>query len=110
MNTFVAMPLVAMWCVTYCGFHPAPSSPTPSDGHVTGDMKRRESNQTLLHTVCDQKLEVGSRLSVRCVIMGCHHNAMNLITAFNFGHTCVMNAISTQARTVGSQVCAVGLH
>ena len=25
--------------VTYCGFHPAPSSPTPLVGHVTGDVK-----------------------------------------------------------------------
>ena len=35
-------------CNLYCGFHPAPSSPTPLVGHVTGDMKRRESNETLL--------------------------------------------------------------
>ena len=40
------MPLVETWCVMYCGFHPALSSPTPSVGHMTGDMKRRESNQT----------------------------------------------------------------
>ena len=37
-----------LWCgVTYCGFHPAPSSPTPMVGHVTGDMKRCESNETV---------------------------------------------------------------
>ena len=28
------------------GFHPALSSPTPSVGHVTGDLKQRESNET----------------------------------------------------------------
>ena len=39
---------MAMWCMMYCGFHPAPSSPTPSVGHVTGDMKRRENNETQL--------------------------------------------------------------
>ena len=27
--------LVAMWCVTYYGFHPAPTSPTPLVGDVT---------------------------------------------------------------------------
>ena len=44
------MQLVAMWCVTYCGFHPAPSSPTPLVGHVTGDMKRCESNETRIQS------------------------------------------------------------
>ena len=38
-------------CVTYCGFHPAPSSPTPSVSHVTGDMKWRESNETRFEIV-----------------------------------------------------------
>ena len=41
------MPLVAMWSVMYCGFHPAFNSPTSLVGHVTGDMKQCESNETL---------------------------------------------------------------
>ena len=43
LKNYAVVPLVAMWCVTYCGFHPARSrdpAPTPSVGHVTGDMKR----------------------------------------------------------------------
>ena len=45
-HQYVAMTLVAIWCVTNCGFHPAPTSPTSSVNRVTGDMKRRESNET----------------------------------------------------------------
>ena len=36
------MPLVAMWCKYDIIFTLGPG-PTPSVGHVTGDMKRRES-------------------------------------------------------------------
>ena len=45
------MLLVAMWCK--CDVMCAPTrepGPTPSVGHVTGDMKRRESNETLIPT------------------------------------------------------------
>ena len=52
MNTLAAMPLVAMWCVMYCGLYSAPSSPTSSVGHVAGDMNRCEINKTLVNFLC----------------------------------------------------------
>ena len=46
------MPPVAMLCkCDVMWLSPWDPGPTPSVGHVTGDMKRRESNETLLYIV-----------------------------------------------------------
>ena len=49
-----------------------PLGPTPSVGHVTGDMKRRESNETLW------RWEVGSILSYRIELSS--RNVPSLVT------------------------------
>ena len=73
------MPLAAMWCkCDIMQLHPAPSSPTLSVGHVTGDMKQRESNETLSRNRTDRNgselyPKTRNRPSVKCMRKTSHH-------------------------------------
>ena len=87
MNTLAAMPLVAMWCVMYCGLYSAPSSPTPSVGHVAGDMNRCESNKTLVnfHLIrCNQYSACNHSVYTTCTQWLHHPSSMFWLLGYTF--------------------------